>query len=390
MMTRNVRWIVTTRKRLFTLARLVLLAVSGSLFFHQPAAGAPRNDLYIQQALDRYFPLPIDASALALGGSSAPTCYGSSCLFQNPAGLGFAPLFDLSLSLEEANVSGHEIGSDRSIEQTENRGAVTAVLPLGTVGRVPRYGALALGFSRYQGQTNDALQSSPDGHRRSVGFGCALNDSFALGYSFTFYDDQLRTRVSDLHSHARFLHFAGMQYRGGDGLRFGGVFGLGVGQSDTEDMQLLGDGLTRVREYRGGLGVSQKYDDLTVMLAVDYAHVSSKGNLDRFSPGVVIGGDEHGDVLNVRAGVEARLLPRLLGRVGVRLYEVADYQFERDELHGLSGHVHSLGAAAGLGYELWRVSAGERNAQISYGVEYLTTGHGDWHHLVSLDVPMSL
>ncbi len=369
---------------------MFLCLVGTAVLARSSALAAPRNDLYIQQALDRYFPVPVDAPALALGGSSAPTCDGSSCLYQNPAGLGFSSLVDVTVSLEEANVSGHEFGSDRSIEQTENRGAVTALAPFGAGLGAPRYGALALGFSRYQGQTNDSLQSSPDGHRRSIGFGYAVNDGLALGYAFTFYDDQLRTRVSDLHSHARFLHVAGAQYRGAGGFRIGGTFGLGIGQSDTEDMQRLGDGLTRAREYRAGLGLSKAIDHLMVSFALDYAHVSSKGNLDQFSPGVVVGGDEHGDLFNVRVGLEMSLFPRLLCRVGTRLYEVADYQFEREDLRRLSGHVHSLGVSAGFGYELWRLPGFEQSAQMSYGVEYLTTGHGDWHHLVSLAVPLSL
>ncbi len=365
---------------------LVSLVIFGS-----QSAASPLSEFYINQALERYFVLPQDAETLSLAGSTELTCKNSTCLYLNPAGLGQLAHSEFSATLGFSIIDGEYFPTEEGLEQSEYHGNGILAFPLGSTknGR-PRYGSLALGFSRYDGHTDDVIHTTPDGHRRSLAYGYSPFENLSLGYSFTFYDDQLRSEFADLHSHSRLLHNWGIQLRPSDDLEIGTSFKLGIGQSDTEDFRFDSNGLSHIREYSGALGIKKTMDPLIIALSFDYTRVQSKGNLNEVAIPVVIGGTEQGNIYNIRFGSSYNINDNFLIRAGIRWQNIESYNFERPDLEGLNGDVRGLGWSTGLGY----IFNGKKNPQmriaLDYGFEYLDIGKGSWQHLITLRVPFTI
>lgn len=357
--------------------------VSLMFFSLSPASASPKSDYYTVQALGRYFELPIDARTLAMGGSDALLCRGSVCNYLNPAGLGFTSKNEISVSLADRNLAGRDFLSTEDIEQSEGRGYVAVAVPLsqGAVG-APGNGTLGVAFSRYHGNTDDPISTTPDGHRRTLAYGLALDDAIAIGYSFTFYDDQLKSDLADLHSHARFLHLFGLQADLGEGFSLGGQFHLGIGQSDTEDFQFMSDGLSHLRQYTSALSLKKDWGRISFALAADYTHLHSEGNLDQVSLPVVVGSDEEGHLFNLRSGVEGQLFEDFFARIGYRYFS-GHYRFDRPDLDELSGPLRGSGFSTGIGYAL---KICEQIIKLDYGAEYVNIARDDWQHIVTLGV----
>lgn len=371
----------------FALGSAVILVLIVVLSI-KPLSASPQKDFYIRQAIDRYFELPEDAVSLSLGGSNASFCDSASCIYLNPAGLAFVRDWNIAITGGTDHTSGDEFIDGGRVERFENYGYGVLAVPMGHASDVPRFGTAALGYSRYQGDTDDAINTKPDGHRRSLGYGIAPIRNLALGYSFTFYDDQLQSDLADLHSHARFLHLFGLQFKGEEGLTMGALFKLGIGQSDTEDFQFESNGLSHLRQYTGALGIAKRWHNLKTAFGIDYSNYTSRGNLNDVSPPVVIGSDEGGYLLNARLGAEAEVFDGVFLRLGVR-YELGHYEFERSDLSGLSGQLDEPGYSAGIGYAFHLGVEGRSPSHLDYGFEYFDTARGDWQHLFSLTVPMS-
>ena len=360
-----------------------------SVFNIFSALAESKKDFYIRQSIDRYFELNQDAMSLSLGGSSALQCQSSSCIYLNPAGLGFEKDMSITLSGGTIRRDGDDFVSDEPIEQFQDDGFLTLALPIEDCDTDSPLGTAAIGFSRYQGDTDDSINTRPDGHRRSIGYGIALNDTYALGYAFTFYDDQLQSDLADLHSHARLLHSFGAQIKLPDGLSLGALFKLGIGQSDTEDFQFESNGLSHLRQYSSALGLSKQWSLLRVFFALDYNDYNSEGNLDEVSSPVVIGSDEEGHVWNFRLGTETQILENLFFRAGFR-FEEGRYEFDRSDLKDLSGNLNQTGFSTGIGYAFFMSSKSSSKAHIDYGVEYLDTSRGNIQHLLTFSVPIEL
>jgi hypothetical protein len=360
-------------------------------FLPMPAfAGSPQGDYYIQQALDRYFSVPSDAENLSTGGSYSTTCESSACIFMNPAGLAELSKTEFSASVGGGRRKGNEFISGEQIEQSELEGYGTIAIPFGTINDgIPSSGTLSIALSRYEGSSDDSIHTDPDGHRRSLAYGYAPIKNLSLGYSFTFYDDQLHSDLADLHSHARFLHLFGAKTRLSDGLTFGSVFKYGIGQSDTEDFRLSSNGLSHLKEFGGTLGLTKEWQKLTGRLSADYADLSSMGNLSDVSTPVVIGSSERGHVFNLRAGAQVPLFKQISLRLGARWYRVTNYTFERDDLKDLNGTVNGMGWSAGLGYVLKTAYKKISLLKFDYGVEYAHIGSGSWEHLLTISIPFN-
>lgn len=360
------------------------------MFFGSQALASPLSEFYINQALERYFVLPQDAETLSLAGSTELTCKNSTCLNLNPAGLGQLSHSEFSATLGFSLIGGAYFPSEENLEQNEYRGNGILAFPIGSTenGR-PKLGNIALGYSRYDGHTDDIINTTPDGHRRSLAYGYAPLENLSLGYSFTFYDDQLRSEFADLHSHSRLLHTWGVQFQPSADLEIGTSFKLGIGQSDTEDFRFDSNGLSRLRQYSGALGIKKIMDALMIAFSFDYTRVQSRGNLDQVALPVVIGGTEQGNIYNLRLGTSYNLNNRLLIRGGVRWQNIESYNFERLDLEGLNGNVRGLGWSTGLGYLFGQNSDPQMPIALDYGLEYLDIGRGAWQHLITLRLPFT-
>lgn len=348
------------------------------------------NDFYIQQALAHYFVVPHDARSISLARSNEATCADPSCIYTNPAGLARITTSEGDLTVASEKRTGDEFLEHDSIHEFTNALYSVIAIPLGgssernEKGAVAPNGTLSFAYSRYQGKVNDRISTTPDGHRLTVGYGLGL-DSLALGYSFTFYDDQLHTDISDLHSHSRLLHIFGFQKDLGGGLESGATFKLGIGQSDTEESSTHGNGLSHLRSYAGEVGLKQSFESFNLNCSVDYTHVRSRGDLMDVPTLVVIGSDERGDVLDTHFGGEYFLTPALAVRAGTHWLNISNYTFERDDLSDLSGQVRGIALASGAGYRFG--SEASHGVSLNYGVDYTTVGHGGWQQAVTLTVP---
>lgn len=362
---------------------MLLAQAAGLAFSFTCANAAPGKDFYIQQALDRYFTLPQDSQALATGGASALSCSSSACIYMNPAGLGSLTRFEFSGSLGNRSFDGDEFLNDESIEQSVLEGYGVLSVPVFS-------GSIALGVSRYQGDTDDVINSTPDGHRRSLGYGVAINKVLSLGYSLNFYDDQLQTQLADLHSHARFLHIFGAQAKLTDDLMISGTFNLGIGQADTEEFSVASNGLSHLREYSGAAAIKKIWSTFSLFGAVDFSHVRSEGDLVATTPLVVIGGNEGGNNYSARLGAEQEVTENLVTRLGFRWFEVVNYNFERPDITALSGTLSGMTYSAGFGY-LFRADEKEGTSlRADYGISWSAVGQGGWEHMLTLAVPFSL
>jgi hypothetical protein len=353
-------------------------------------SATPVDDFYIQQAIARYFSLPHDAKTLALGGVPGTICSGPQCIFLNPAGAAHAHSFAVAGTIGSGQLSGEEFLEQSEITQEQHEGFISFSLPLGSTNDGPApYGTLLGAYSRYRGNTDDSINTTPDGHRRSIGYALAPSESLALGYSFHFYDDQLRTDLADLHSHARFLHQFGAEYRVSENTKIGLVLQYGLGQSDTEDFQVRSDGLSRPRQYSIAVGASHRIDNVAILLSQDYSKLHSRGNLSEISsPAVVVGSDESGYLLNTRLGAELVDLSSFSIRSGLR-FQWAEYSFERTDLQSLTGRYGALGVSGGVGYTFTKRVGDPDAIRIDYGIEYSWLGNGSWEHILSLVLPFS-
>lgn len=369
----------------YTIASAIILIISFS------AKAYPNKEFYIRQALDRYFPLPLDARSTSMVGSAALNCQDSNCIFLNPSGLGLLKSEELSLSFGSKEATGNEFILDEKINQFESLGHGILAIPFNENSRgEPSFGTAAFAYSRYQGDTDDSVNTTPDGHRRSIAYGIALSKRSAIGYTFTFYDDQLHNDLADLHSHSRFLHVFGAQFNPTKYFQVGAAFKLGIGQSDTEDFQTESNGLSHLRYYSGQLGATKIWSPrVSTSLSADISSYRSNGNLEESDSLVVIGSDEEGHTFNMRFGFEYQLLERFFIRSGIR-YEATEYEFKRPDLREISGNIEGARVSVGVGYNINFNSISVPQCRIDYGFEYLDSSYGDWTHVVTLSVPFDI
>ncbi len=339
-----------------------------------------KSDFYIQQAADRFFTLPQDARSLAMGGAASLVCKGVGCVYMNPAGLGFVTHPEVGASAGIGSTTGSDFLGGEDIELEEWSGYVAGVIPLGVENTRATYGSVSIAYSRYAGNTDDTLSTTPDGHRRSVAYGYAFDNELAVGYAFHFLDDQLRSDLSDVHSHARFFHDFAIQSLQENGATIAASFKLGIGQTDTEDFLLGSDGVSHLRQYTGEIAYSYPWERLTGVVAAHYTRQSSRADPLDFSKQVVIDGNESGNDYILSTGVEYELLESLLLRGGLS-YRYTDFDFERPKLQELSGRLSALSSSVGLGYAF---SILDRPATLDYGFAYSDAGNGAWEHLLSV------
>lgn len=355
------------------------------LFGCSLAEASPRQDFYIDQAFARYFTLPDDARTLGTAGSAAALCEGAACAYLNPAELGRMRRPEVSLEIGARSRDGIEHLTERDIEQTQEEGFAVAALPIGASETETGYGTVAFGYSRYEGETNDSIHTSPDGHRRTISYGLAASDTARLGYSFTFYDDQLRSDEADLHSTSRILHLFGLTLAPSDRVEVGAVFKLGIGQSDTEDFSFGTDGVSHLRQYTGALTIARRFELVRALVGADFTSVDSEGNLEPAAPEVVVGEDEDGESTNIRLGAEYFFTESFRARAGAR-YHWTDYTLARSDLTELGGRTDGPSVAAGIGYS-FDATPSHPGLRLDYGIEYTPTGGKALRNLVTVSLP---
>lgn len=351
-----------------------------------------RRDFYFQQARQRYFNQPENARTFGMAGSTVATSTDSSSVVGNPAGIGLMKGADLSFTYGHDTITGNEHPSYKDIEQTENSGQVLAAIPLGPVENdLPDYGNLGIGWSGYERDVDDSFDTESDGYRLTLAYAKAIDASTSLAYSLGYMNDDLENDLYNYSMDNGFRHTIGISNKYSEEMSWGASTFFGHGDRDVEIAGTPGDdGSSDLFEYGLNVGAGFRVAPETLLaISADYEYYDADGDVVAANEAIVHGGDEDGQVFNVRAGIEQTINEWLALRGGYRYAGLQDYDWDRDELDVLNGsakhNVWTLGA--GLTFPL---DGYIQAVKLDYGVEFRSIADDDWQHVVTASVPMDV
>jgi opacity protein-like surface antigen len=366
----------------------LLILCGGTLTLLPPSGFADGpQDFHFQRATERYMDLPENARTFGMAGSSVLISGDSSSVVGNPAGMGWMEDGEASVSYGRNSISGRELPSYNEIEQEENMGQVLFTHPLGPVGNgLPDYGNIGFGWSGYESDTDDTIDSQTDGYRITAGYAMPISDQWSLGYALSYFNDSLESNLFDYPMTDGFRHTVGVQRNADNDWLFGSTAFIGHGTHDAEIFSLGTNTESDVLEVGLGVGVGTRpWGPATLLAAaVEYRHYDTDGEISVAPDGVTVGGDEEGDVMFARVGIEHNVTDRVALRAGYKYAALFDYDWERD---GLDGSAKYNAWSAGAGVDFPMHDAWIKAIRLDYGVEYRAVGNDDWQHLVTVSMP---
>lgn len=352
-----------------------------------------RDDLYFQQAKQRYFNQPQNARSFGQAGATLQTSSDSSNVVSNPAGLGFMKRGDLSLTYGRDIVSGNENKTYQDVEQRENGGQVLLAGPLGPYADdLPEYGTFGLGWSGYDSDVaRDPFDATSNGYRVTLAYGKAISESTSIGYSLAYFNDLYKNSLTKNDMTNGFRNTIGVVHKAADDLTLGASAFWGFGDRDV-DVSGVNLGDSNQDQYGVGLGASYVVaEGTTLSTGLDYEYYDSSGPIAQADTAVVFGGDESGHVMNARIGVEQEVTDWFRARAGYMYGGNLSYNFKRAELDNLDGNsakYNGWSAGAGLNLPIGKEYFVEA-INLDYGVQYRPLGHNDWQHVVTVSAPFS-
>ena len=351
------------------------------------------HDFYFQQNQQRFITQAQDARMFGMAGSTALTAANSLSTVQNPGGLGLMKYGDISAAYGYNEITGNSYPGGGRVKDKQNSGQVYGATPLGPVkGGLPDYGNFGLGWYGRSGDwTNDPSNTDTGSYQVSGGYGKAISDSTAIGYSLTFQNDSVDFDDHKYDSSESFLHNVGIQVRESEDLTLGASATFGHGSHDLDHGPNAALNET-VDQFSFGLGGAAEYkmDSTSLGFGVDYTYYDNSGD-DVLLNDTVWGGDSTGHSMNVRVGLEERLNDWFALRAGYRYASNFDWDYKRTALDGLDGSAKFNAWTAGAGLN-FAFEEGDfiRALMVDYGVEYRDVGNNDWQHLVSVAAPFDL
>jgi len=390
-------WIGEIMKNKHDRMKLLTVGVVGASallsIFSSSASADDTKDFYFQQAQDRYYQYPTTARILGMGGSSNFTSTDSSAVVGNPAGLGFMKKGEFSGTYGHSTTSGDEFPTGREgLESTTNSGTGLMAIPLGEYpDQTPEFGNLGLGWSsNYSGYDGDSFDTSARQTKVFGAYSMNVDDSLSLGYSLGWNKDKLQS--NDLYNYPMangFRHTLGAMYKYDSDFTIGATLIAGHGRHHA----LFGpgfEGVSKTNQFGAGIGAQYQMGSTLVAANIDYTYLDTNGDVESSIPQNIIGGDEQGNVFNVRLGVEQAVAEGFLVRGGYRFAGLADYSYGRTELEPLDGsaYYHAVTLGAGVYFDTdW---AYVPRVNLDYGVEYRAVGNDDWQHGVTLSLPFDV
>jgi hypothetical protein len=309
----------------------------------------------------RFYNYPQSARTLGMGSSSAVTSAGAYSVLSNPAGMGFQKDADVTVGYAYDQLSGKDASNYSNIEQERDSGYALASLPIMPyTDAPPAWGNFGFGWSGYDGDVNDADDTTTDGYGLHFAYAKAVSDSLSLGYGISVLNDNVDSVVGKYENNDAIKHTVGAQYKMSDSTMLGlsTFYGTGEGEYDGAKTDLDSWGVEA--------GISEKMSDsLTLAFSTDYVSYED-------------------DVINTNAwgfkvGAEQVLTDSLVGRLGYRYQSNVSGGFGDTDSDTAKFNAVSFGLGAELGL-----------VNLDYGAEYRSIGQGDWSHLVSATVPFSL
>lgn len=351
------------------------------------------TDLYFQQVIERYFEYPQNARTFGMAGSSWITARDSSSVYGNPAGLGWMSDGEFSGTYGYNTISGEEFPTGQDVSQEGGMGSALLAMPLGpTTNGLPYYGNIGLGWN-YSEATwlDDTFDTETERQQVSLAYAIPVSDSVSLGYSLGWTEDDFQAnRIFNYPMHAGFRHTLGALYKQSEELLIGSTLTIGHG----EHRALYGPGIVDESDnlqVSFGIGAEYLMNSATaIAFTADYTNLDSNGELVSSIQPNIVGGDENGNLFNIRLGVEHDFNERLTGRAGYRYAGLASYKYNRVELNPLNGSAYYNAWSLGLGTSFPVSSHYVKQILLDYGVEYRAVGNDDWQHLVTISVPFEV
>lgn len=348
-----------------------------------------KQDLYFQQAKQRYFNQPENARTFGMAGSSIPTSTDSSSVVGNPAGLGMMQRGDVSATYGHDIISGNENKTYSDVEQKEDMGQVMLASPLGPYAdALPEFGTLGLGWSGSDGNVDrDPFNAESEGQRITLAYGKALSDTLSIGYSLGYVNDEYQNDLYKFDMDNGFRNTFGVLSKLDTDVTLGASAFWGFGSHDISGDTVSGE--SDSDEYGVSVGAGYQMGKTLLTGAIDYEYYDTDGDIDSADPAIVFGGDEEGNVMNARVGLEHEVTDWFKARAGYYYGGNLDYESDRVEVDGDGSakyNAWSLGAGANLpiGKEYY-VEA----LNVDYGVQYREVNDGDWQHVVTVSAPFS-
>jgi opacity protein-like surface antigen len=355
----------------------VILIVLGGMILSPATWADDVEDFFIQHNLKRYFDFPQDARTLALGGSNVATSADLSSVFGNPAGLGWIDACGLSLTYTQDEISGDEYlypqgySGFSGVEEDFDIGTARLVLPI-------RFGGtLGLGWSGWDSDVSDSKGTDTEKQIFQAGYGLKLNPCMSLGYSFSYYEDEVDTNCYDYEMDAGYRHTFGLQCRPNSCMTMGlsGFFAYG----DAEMDQLVIGSQNGDRTSWGlELGNSWQICERTLFTtSIDYTEYDLEADVVNHNLQLFQNADEGGEAWGYHAGVEQRCCNWMVARAG---YHYIDNEYDFND----GGVVSSLdedadyhAVSTGLGFDV------RKNLTLDYGFQYRFIGDGDMTNTVT-------
>ena len=348
------------------------------------------SDFYFQQVIERYFEYPQNARTFGMAGSSVMTSTDSSSIVGNPAGLGFMRGGEFSGSYGYSRTSGTEFPTGENVTAVRNAGSGMLALPLGpTLGALPQFGNLGVAWSEADGRwDNDSFDTLSRRDQIVVSYAYAINENVSVGYGVGWTRDKFQSKdIVNYPMGDGFKHTLGVSWQPVERWAFGATSFVGYGKHSA--LYVPGtDGDSRTTEYGSSVGAQYRFDVMTVAFGGDYRHLHSDGDVESSIPANVVGGDENGNIFNIRAGVEVPFADWFLLRGGYRFAGLATYKYNRSELNDLNGSAYYHAWTLGAGFIIPLSSDYFPELHVDYGIEYRDVARDGWEHLVTLSVPI--
>jgi hypothetical protein len=360
-----------------------LLAVSAaSIISAQTVMADAQDDFYHQFSQQRYFPRFETARTVGMAGSSVATASDSSSVTGNPAGLGFMQDAEISGTYRRDEVSGRDYPFYDDVSQDIDTGQVLFAAPImPNLDDLPDWGNVGFGWTGYDSDVDDRLNTETDGTQLHFAYAKAINDSLSLGYSLQWVQDNVDSDVVEYEMDDGFAHTFGAQWWANEDLSFGATFFFGLGDPNAD----IG-GVTPVstdydaESYGFEIGTGYTVGETLFTFSGDYVHYDLEGDFNRYGFGP--NGNEDGYTFAFRFGIEQDILDWLKARAGYRYQGNQEYEIE-----ATNGDIDNSAKynALALG-----VGAHWDNFRIDYGVEMRFLDDTDVLHAVTASVPFSL
>lgn len=357
------------------------------------AWGDDYEEWLVESRVDRYYDLPQTAREVGMAGAVGVTAADISSVYNNPAGLGFVKGPEVGLNYSHDELSGEDvdfidlpgpntfpekaIGGPfrRKVNGRKDQGGLQLVLPC--------YSKGVFGFGGWYDDTDIGNNRDGEAERWRVngGYGYAINDCMSIGYSLTYFNDEVDDDFSDYELDNGFRHTFGLQMRpcASPACVFGlsGYFAHGKPEVDTAT---IGSEEGDLDSWGLELGYSWQVLERTLLAAsVDYNNHTFDGPTYDPIQDEFFNNNEDIDGWGFRVGVEQNYFNCLLARLGYR-YQTWDYEnrirgtfFRNDQ--DFDTEYHAISTGIGWVYN--------PNLTLDYGLEYRFIGDGDLTNTVS-------